>query len=123
MMDDIETRIDASINSADACHDLRLLARNLASEGHAKHLLNDAFLDALADFPTNLRSEYEFRQELKETLELLALWTSEHHVTWPEPWYSGQGFEDRKSPDEVATAEAWLRDAIASRTGGASDRG
>ena len=122
-MDDIAIRIDEAINSDDACHNLRYLARDLVSEGHSKHLLNDAFLNALASYPANLRTQYEFQQELGETLQLLALWTSEHHLSWPEPWYSGQGFEDHKTPEEIANAETWLQHAISSRMDGVEDDG
>ncbi|QDV69901.1 hypothetical protein Poly24_36190 [Rosistilla carotiformis] len=100
-----------------------MLAREFVSEGHSKHLLNDAFLDALALFPANIRAAYPFQHELRETLQLLALWTRDHHTQWPAPWYSGQGFENHKTPEEVATAENWLRDELAFRIGRARDGG
>jgi hypothetical protein len=122
-MNDIENRIIEAINAEDACQDLRNLARDFVAEGHPKQTLNDAFLNALVSFPANLRTRHQFQQELGETLELLTLWTSKHHRSWPEPWYSGQGFEEHKSPDEIAIAETWLKHAITSRMNGTSDGG
>ncbi len=109
----LSERIEASLKSDDACHDLRMLARDFVTEGVSKNELNDAFIHACAEFPANSNQDYPFAKELGETLELLALWTSEYHPEWPAPWYSGQGFEQYKTKQAIVESNAWLLSAIA----------
>lgn len=113
--DQASREIERSLGSQDPIRELRFAARRLAGEGIEKKVLHRVFLIELLRFKYSNLVEYRYADELRETLELLVLWTSVFHPQFPEGWISGWPYKVEDGAKDSATvklAEAWLSSVL-----------
>jgi hypothetical protein len=106
----IQAKIKTSMLTVDPVPSLKSEVLQLIIDGCDRQIINHVLIVELIHFLYSTR-DYDFKQELGETLELMILWTSRFHPECPEPWYSGPPFDGTtraKDAEIVAKAEAWL---------------